>query len=185
MDTLKQIIAAYKEYGAPVLTNFQIEDLVDSIAYEAGVFTLAEIEGNVVLIRRKAMADYPGIETYWWLPGGERETGEGLDEAAIREFREETGFEVHVDRLLAALIQNEQFLMFWFRGQVVAGRISASGDPCNTTAEVRVFRPSEIPVESLWSEVDKVVLARERFIDYPAQDFLAEYGGDSQRRSAP
>ncbi len=176
MDTFKQVIAIYKKYGRPGLTNFQVEDLVDSTPYEAGVFTLAEIEGGVVLIRRKAVAGYPGIESYWWLPGGAREAGEGLDEAAVREFREETGLELRLDQLLVALIRDERFLMFWFRGHVVAGRISASGDPCNTTAEAQVFRASEIAVESLWSKVDKVLLAREGFVDYPGQDFLAKYG---------
>jgi len=105
-------------------TSFHLEDLTGNGPREAGVFTLADVGGRVVLIRRKPQADWPGIEVYWWLPGGGREAGEGLDEAAIREFREETGLEICIGRLLLDRIKDGRFFNCWFRGCVVAGRVS-------------------------------------------------------------
>jgi ADP-ribose pyrophosphatase YjhB (NUDIX family) len=176
MDIHEQIASLYERYGAPALTNFRIEDITGYGPHEAGVFTLADIHGDVVLIRRTPHIDRPGLETFWWLPGGGREAGERLDEAAVREFREETGLEVRLERLLLALTRNEQFFMFWFRGHVVAGSVSAAGDPTHSTAEVRSFPPVDIPVEALWSDIDKIILAYEGFIDYPLHDLLVKHG---------
>jgi len=106
MDICRQIAVIYEQYGDPALTNFHLEDLTGNGPREAGVFTLADAGGRVVLIRRKPHADWPDIETYWWLPGGGCEAGEELDEAAVREFREETGLEICIERLLLARIQD-------------------------------------------------------------------------------
>jgi ADP-ribose pyrophosphatase YjhB (NUDIX family) len=175
MDTLTQVTSLYKRYGTPALTNFRIEDVTGNGPDEAGVFTLADLKGSVVLIRREPQVDYPGIETFWWIPGGGHEASESLDEAAVREFREETGLEVHIERLLVARVTSEHFFTFWFRGHVVAGNLSPYGDPCNTTAEVKVFASSDILVETLWSDIDKIVLAYEGFIDYPIESLLMKH----------
>lgn len=171
----EHILAAYKTYGTPALTNFRVENILENGTYEAGVFTLADIQGSAVLIRRKPVAGHPGIETCWWLPGGEREPGEALDATAVREFREETGLEVQLDRLLAAQIKEGRFIMIWFRGHVVGGDISPLGDPCNTTAEVRAFAPGDISVQALWSDVDKAILAQEGFISHSSQDLIKTF----------
>jgi len=176
MDIRKQIAAIYERYGDPALTDFHLEDLTGNGPREAGVFTLADAGGHICLIRRKPQADWPGIETYWWLPGGGWEAGEGLDEAAVREFREETGLEICIERLLLARIQDERFFNCWFRGHVVAGSASPTGDPCHTTAEVQLFSPADIPVGALCSNLDRIVLAYEGFIHYPIDALLARYG---------
>lgn len=57
-------------------------------------------QGRVLLLRR---APHEAIHPGWWdLPGGLVEEGEGLDEALVREFREETGVPVRVGPLLQA-----------------------------------------------------------------------------------
>jgi 8-oxo-dGTP pyrophosphatase MutT (NUDIX family) len=160
----------------PPLTNFRIEDITRHGPHEAGVFILADIDGEVVLIRRRPQADYPGLETFWWLPGGGHKSGERLDEAAVREFREETGLEVRLERLVLGLTRNEQFFMFWFRGHVAAGSVSPDGDPTQSTAEVKSFCPANVPFEALWSNIDKIVLAYEGFIDYPVHELLIKHG---------
>jgi 8-oxo-dGTP diphosphatase len=49
--------------------------------------------GRVLLARGSGSSQFPGI---WSLPGGGVEQGEHPDDAVVREFREETGYEVRV-----------------------------------------------------------------------------------------
>ena len=53
--------------------------------------------GDVLLIRR----GQPPREGYWSIPGGKLEPGEDLATACIREFYEETGLKVSVERIVA------------------------------------------------------------------------------------
>ncbi len=176
MDILEQIAPLYERFGPPVLTNFRLEEVAEYESYRAGVFTLADIEGRVVMIRRKPQDDHPGLEVYWWLPGGGHEPGEWLHETAVREFREETGLDIQLERLLAAILgQSKDFFFFFFRGHVIGGIASHKDDPDHTTAEVRYFASTEIPVEVVRSGIDKILLAQEGFIDYPADDVLVKY----------
>ena len=50
-------------------------------------------EGRILLQRR-------GDSGNWALPGGVMDIGETLAQSAIREVKEETGFEVHIDRII-------------------------------------------------------------------------------------
>ncbi|MEW5956603.1 MAG: NUDIX domain-containing protein [Chloroflexota bacterium] len=182
MNILKQIVPLYERFGRPILTNFQVEEVAGNHAYRAGVFTLADTEGRVVMIRRKPQSDYPGLETYWWLPGGGHEPGEWVDETAVREFREETGLEVQLERLLVAILgRSKDFFYFFFRGHVVGGGVSHESDPDHSIAEVRCFAPAEIPVEAVWSDIDKILLVQAEFINYPVDDLLLKY--DLQKQS--
>jgi 8-oxo-dGTP diphosphatase len=52
--------------------------------------------GSIVLIKRKR----PPYEGYWALPGGLVEYGETVEEAVVREVKEETGLEVDVKGLV-------------------------------------------------------------------------------------
>ena len=176
MNLQTQLASVYAQYGSPALTNFQVKDVGENVPCKAGVFTLADVEGSVVLIRRKPHPDWPGVEALWWLPGGGHEGSEGLDETAIREFQEETGLEVCVERLLLATVNEKRFFKLWFRGQAIAGNLSAMSDPCDTTAEAALFAPSDIPVEALASDIDKLVLAYEGFVDCAMPDLVAKYG---------
>jgi ADP-ribose pyrophosphatase YjhB (NUDIX family) len=50
-------------------------------------------EGRILLHRRSDSGN-------WALPGGAMELGETLAGCAVREVREETGFDVHIDRII-------------------------------------------------------------------------------------
>lgn len=72
----------------------------------AGRLLLLDPAGRVLLIHER---EYDGPGSYWLTPGGGVEPGESAAEAAVRETREETGFElslpagsnpVHADRRL-------------------------------------------------------------------------------------
>jgi ADP-ribose pyrophosphatase YjhB (NUDIX family) len=55
-----------------------------------------DADGRVLLARNSAASEFPGL---WGLPGGGVEQGEHPDAAVVREFAEETGLLVRVDRL--------------------------------------------------------------------------------------
>jgi 8-oxo-dGTP diphosphatase len=55
--------------------------------------------GRVLLARNSDLSEFPG---QWTLPGGGVEQGEHPDDAVVREFAEETGLSVRIDRLRAA-----------------------------------------------------------------------------------
>lgn len=63
---------------------------------KVAAITIISREGKVLLIRR---ANQPGYGL-WSVPGGYVDRGEVVEEAAIREIREETGLEVEIDLLL-------------------------------------------------------------------------------------
>ncbi|MCE4607175.1 MAG: NUDIX hydrolase [Desulfurococcales archaeon] len=67
-----------------------------------GVGALVVEEGRVLMVKRK----YPPRKGYWSIPGGHVELGERVEDAAVRELREETGLEaeplgiVNLDELI-------------------------------------------------------------------------------------
>jgi 8-oxo-dGTP pyrophosphatase MutT (NUDIX family) len=163
--------ALYDRLGSPPLANFVPAQLAPHTLYQFGAFVLADHHGQVVLVRRMPIAQYPGIENYWWIPGGAREGDETLDETARREFREETGLTCAVERtLLAQLSGDRPFIAVFFRGRVVNGMVSPAGDPDAITAEAKAFR--SVPFEKLWTDADKILLTREGFSTGPVGDLI-------------
>lgn len=92
----------------------------------AYVLLVDEHEENVLLVKNKG----PGA-SYYTLPGGAVERGETLEEAAIREVKEETGLDVQLGGIFSV---GEAFfeerghhaIFFTFTGKIIGGAISIS-----------------------------------------------------------
>lgn len=64
-------------------------------AFQARVTGVLIEEGKILLVKQRLSE-----AREWSLPGGRLERGETLEQGLIREFREETGLDVRVDKLL-------------------------------------------------------------------------------------
>ena len=61
--TCRQLVTAILErFGPPALTDFAMSDVPEHEGMTIGVFTLADLNGEVVLLRRKPIDEHPGIE---------------------------------------------------------------------------------------------------------------------------
>ncbi|WP_313894422.1 NUDIX hydrolase [Psychrobacillus sp.] len=90
------------------------------------VLLIDELGQNVLMVKNKGT----GL-SYYTLPGGAVENDETLEEAAIREVKEETGLDVQVDGIFSV---GEAFfeerghhaIFFTFVGKIIGGEINIS-----------------------------------------------------------
>lgn len=90
--------------------------------------------GDQVLLVRRAR---PPMASIWSLPGGVVEIGERLDEAAVREVREETGLHVEIIDAIdkAEVIRRDEhgeverhYVIVVFAGRRLSGQLQAGDD---------------------------------------------------------
>lgn len=105
-------------------------------------------EGRILLARGSAKADDPG---WWFLPGGGVEHGEHPRDAVIREFAEETGLTIEVDRPLDTMsavstsgVHNNAVI---FNVQITGGSLRPETD--GTTDHCAWVRPADIAGEQM------------------------------------
>ena len=118
-----------------------------------------EVYGNMVRVRvcgvcwhngSLLMVNHRGLlpGQFWAPPGGGIEFGESAEVSLQREFREETGLEVSINRFLFAceFIRDPlHALELFFDVSITGGRLQKGDDPeFPTIDEVRFMLPSEI-----------------------------------------
>ncbi len=120
-----------------------------------GVGILVEIDSGIVLIRR----GQPPFEGSWALPAGYIEEDEGVEQAALRECREETGLEVELLDLFGVYSFPEgpvqSGIIIFYRARPKGGQLRAGDDAC----DVALFAPDEIPNDVAF-RTHREVLAR-------------------------
>jgi len=81
-------------------------------------------------------------QQYWSLPGGVMEEGESIEQAAIREVKEETGLDIRLGKLIGIYSKPiEGALAITFMGYVVGGELKADHE----IIEVRYFPLANMP----------------------------------------
>ena len=106
---------------------------------------VADRDGRILLQRRSDSGN-------WALPGGAMDIGETLAECAVREVREETGFDVRIDRIVG-IYSDPGHVFAYDNGEVrqefsicvactiTGGSLSVSGE----STDVGLFAPEDIP----------------------------------------
>lgn len=109
----------------------------------ASAGTIVRADGRVLMIHRQK-EPYKGL---WAMPGGKMEEGEHPGAAIIREFREETGLKVSIDRFCGTVSEiyrgahgGSHFLMHVFRLKVDGGDLVESDE-----GPLQWLRPEELP----------------------------------------
>lgn len=97
--------------------------------------------GGKLLLVRRALQPLAG---YWAPPGGYVECGESLQEAAIREVREETALDIRIDGLIGAYSQSDvDVIIVGYRAHSIAGEPQAGDD----ATELNLFERGQLPFE--------------------------------------
>jgi len=116
------------------------------------VDVVIKLRGGVVLVKRKN-EPYRGK---WALPGGFVEHGEKVEDAAVREAKEETGLKVKLGRLVGVYSElgrdpRGHVVGICFLARPVGGKLEAASD----AADARVF--GEIPWKGLAFDHAKIL----------------------------
>lgn len=89
------------------------------------VACLLKSDGKYLLVQERQ----PGAYELWNLPAGHVDKGEGFEEAAIREAKEETGLDVRLIKELAIYHETaQQAVKHVFSADVVGGKLISPND---------------------------------------------------------
>ncbi|HXP92522.1 MAG TPA: NUDIX hydrolase [Candidatus Binatia bacterium] len=109
----------------------------------------------------------------WNLPGGRQEPGELLADALRREFKEETGLDAHVERLLYVSESYDPRTATHFTNVTFA--VSADGEPVQPSADLHAVECAWVPVEDVGKRV-AVRVVREPLCSYLAGEARNYFG---------
>lgn len=120
----------------------EVCEFVFYLGPKVAVGTIVSVEGRILLVRRGI---HPGYGK-WVFPGGFVDRGERVEEAAIRETREESMLEVRISRLLNIYsYPDHPIVVIVYVAEATGGQVTAGDE----TLEARTFEPAAIP----WSEL--------------------------------
>jgi ADP-ribose pyrophosphatase YjhB (NUDIX family) len=106
------------------------------------VIALVPCDGGLVMVRRAINPGY-GL---WVVPGGFVDVGELVEDAVVRETREEASLTVRVVRLLNVhSYKHSRTVVLSFITEYVAGDLGAGDEEM----EARIFAPEDIPWEGI------------------------------------
>jgi len=98
-------------------------------------------DSKICLVKRK----YAPRQGYWGLPAGFVEMDETVEEAAIREVKEETNLDVKIERLINVFSAfdspKRHVIVIFYAGKIIGGALKAGDD----ALEVRFFPLNKIP----------------------------------------
>jgi len=118
---------------------------------KVAVGVIVELDGGIVLGKR---GHEPNLGR-WSFPSGFVDSGEVLEQAAVREVEEETGLKVTVDRLLGVYSsEGERTVFVAYAGSIIGGRLEP-GEEC---LEVASFPLDQLP-ELAFPHDDAIVAA--------------------------
>jgi len=94
-------------------------------------------DGSVVLVKRLS----PPFRDFYPIPGGFVEYGETIEEAAVREAKEETGLDVKIERLVGVYSDPDRdprghIITVAYLAEEIGGRLRPSSD----AREIKAFR---------------------------------------------
>jgi len=111
----------------------------DFMHVQIGVNAVVERDGGVLLVR----LNYGPRNGRWALPGGLVENDETAEEAARRETKEETGFDISLDGLLAAWMRpGFPIFVVVYRAHVIGGSLDVAPDEAS---EAAFFPRDQVP----------------------------------------
>ncbi|MCB0210773.1 MAG: NUDIX domain-containing protein [Anaerolineae bacterium] len=117
---------------------------------------MAEKDGRILMVRRTMEPE----RGKWCFPGGFMEIGETPQQTAIRECREESGYEVEISRLIDAFYYEDyrgSGVLIMYKGKVVGGQ-PATGDD---TDQVDFFGLDDLPDIAFDTNRQAIALWRE------------------------
>lgn len=115
-------IGKYFPSQVPVLAARR--EVQQASAHHVRAAVLVVRGGRVAVIRR----DHATGNTYYLFPGGQVEPGESLEQAAVREAREELGLVVRLGKL-AAIVQHGGSEQYYYLAEPVGGRFGTGQGP--------------------------------------------------------
>jgi 8-oxo-dGTP diphosphatase len=128
--------------GEPLRLKCTACGFVFYIDPKLAVIALVPYQGGLVMVRRSIEPGY-GL---WVVPGGFVDAGEPVEEAVVRETREEAGLHVRVVRLLNVhSYRNTRTVVLSYITEFVSGKLTAGDEEL----EARVFTGGEIPWERI------------------------------------
>lgn len=109
---------------------------------KVAVGTIIAHDGGIVLLKRAIEPAYGK----WVFPGGFVDRGERLEDAAVRETREESCLDVRISRLLNIYSYTDHpVIIIVYVGEIIGGQASVGDE----TLEVGIFSAADLP----WTEL--------------------------------